>query len=104
MVGDDAVGNILDVGDLTTVSGGSGDLVNRVENWCEEVSVVIAGLVLEHRGDALEAHARVHVPGREGSQFTIAASVELDENQVPDFDNFRPASIDELGPALVRRA
>jgi len=42
---------------------------------------------LEHTGDALQAHACVHVLGWQGLEAAISLAVELDEHQVPDLQH-----------------
>src|SRR5262249_21658433 len=61
-------------------------------------------LSLEDGRDPLEAHAGVDVFGRQRGQLAIGAAVELDKDQIPDFDDFRPAGVDELAAALVGRS
>ena len=71
-------------------------LFQRVENRTENVGLVIrdfgVGEILEtfgalnDGGDALEAHAGVHVPGGQRRKGAVGIRIELDENEVPDFD------------------
>src|SRR5690606_17491244 len=60
--------------------GGSGDQVP------EQVDLVVAMHALQHRGDALQAHAGVDAGGRQRQQGAVGLAVELHEHQVPDLD------------------
>src|ERR1019366_7295344 len=70
-------------------------LLNLVEDWAEDVGLVIrddAGevgkvpCVLHDAGDALEAHAGIDVLCRQGGEGSVRVGVELNEHQVPDFN------------------
>ncbi len=52
----------------------------------EDVGVVVRVLALQHRGDALEAHAGVDRRRRQRRQHAVGAALELHEHVVPDFD------------------
>jgi hypothetical protein len=57
-------------------------LSDAFENRREDVRVVVAHLVLEDRGDALEAHAGVDVFRRERFEDAAFFAVKLDEDGV----------------------
>ena len=87
----------------------AGRLGDGRQDGREEVRVVVGRLALEHRADALEAHARVDVLVRQRRQHRLLAvlgRVELDEHQVPDLHDPRVVLVDELlagrdGPLVV---
>ena len=101
VVGDYPIGGILDVTECAGVLRCSRHLLNGGEEGREDVGVVVARLVLDDRGDALEAHAGIDVPRRQRAEFAIAAAVVLDEDEVPYLDNVRRARVDQLATALV---
>src|SRR5262249_59444734 len=67
----------------------------------EDVDLVVRRHVLQHRGDALEAHARVDVLGRQIREHARRVTVVLDEDQVPDLHE--PAAV-AVHLAAVRRS
>ena len=58
---------------------------------------------LDHRGDALEAHAGVDVLGGESDEGAVGVGVELDEDEVPDFDAAGVACVDEVAAGDLAR-
>mmetsp|Transcript_18016 Transcript_18016/g.57622 ORF Transcript_18016/g.57622 Transcript_18016/m.57622 type:complete len:812 (+) Transcript_18016:860-3295(+) len=66
------------------------------EDGLEHVRVVVAHLALQHRRQALEPHARVHVLGRQRPQRAARLAVELDEHQVPDLEHVRVVHVDQV--------
>jgi hypothetical protein len=86
-------------------------LLQLVENRAEDVGLVVGnfgvGEVGEHlralhdAGDALEAHAGVHVLGRERAESAIRVRVELDEDEVPNLDALGGAFVDERAPRVA---
>ncbi len=70
---------VFDVG-ATGLTGG------RADQALEEVDLVIAVHALEHRGNALKAHARVHARARQRVEHPGLVTVVLHEDQVPDLD------------------
>ena len=74
VIGNDPVGRVLQIFELTRVRRRSRDLLNGSKDRREHVSVVVAGLALEHGRDALEAHTSVDVVGRQGRQFEVLCS------------------------------
>ena len=67
----------------------AGQLADRVQDRREHIGVVVARLALQHRRDALEAHAGIDVLGRQRRQRSVGVAVELDEDEVPDLDDVR---------------
>src|SRR5690606_2123742 len=79
MVGDHAQRLVVQVAG-TGEPGRSGDQVP------EQVDLVVAMHALQHRGDALQAHAGVDAGRRQRQQGAVWLAVELHEHQVPDLD------------------
>ncbi len=104
MVGNDAIGGILQVVHLPRIGESTGHFLDRLEDRRKHVRVVIAVLALQDLGDALETHPRIDVLGRQRSQALVRVAVELDEDQVPDFDDLVSAGVDELRAGLVGRS
>src|SRR4029079_2780997 len=69
-------------------------LSDRLEDRREEIRVVVRDLPLDHRGDALEPHAGVDGPRRQGGQRAVRLPVELHEHVVPHFDVAIAAAVD----------
>ena len=66
---------------LVPVSSGG-----RCDQVLEQVDLVVAVHVLQHRGQALQAHAGIHARRRQRLQAAVGLAVELHEHQVPDLD------------------
>ena len=65
-----------------------------VHQRAEHVGFVVRIHALEDAEHAFEAHARVHVTGRQGRQHAVGSPVVLDEDQVPDFHVSCTVSVD----------
>eukprot|EP00001_Collodictyon_triciliatum_P040514 07290_2 len=74
------------------------------QRWGKDVCVVVAALVLEHRGQALKAHSRVDVLGRQKSQAGVGLAVELDKHKIPDFKDIRVVTIHQVRSVAVSDA
>ena len=61
-------------------------VADRRQQWHEKIGVVVRQGVLQHRGDPLESHACVDRRRGQRLQHAIRLSVELHEDDVPDFD------------------
>jgi hypothetical protein len=85
MVGDDAHRHICGIVSAGAVRP-SGALTDGLEDRREEVRVVVRELALDHRGDALEAHAGVDRWCGQRFEAAVALAVELHEHVVPDLD------------------
>ena len=101
MVGNNTVGgiNTIDVV-LTVLVGifpGTGDFLDLGEERSEDVGSVVGGLVLEGRHQSLEAHTGIDVLRRERLERLVGLSVELDEDDVPDFNHQGVVHVDEVG-------
>ncbi len=81
MIGDDAV-----AGAVFSIRLDAGRLHARLDQRAEKVDVVIVVLALQHRRDALQAHAGVD--RRLGQAHALAGAdlLELHEDEVPDLD------------------
>ena len=73
----------------------TGNLLDAAEDGAEHVRAVIrhaAGEIretpgaLHHGAGTLEAHAGIHMAGRQRAEGTIALGIVLNEHEVPDFD------------------
>ena len=100
MIGDNAISRVFQIIQLARIRRRAGDFLNRLEDRRENVGVVVARLVLQHRRDAFEAHAGVDVLGGQWRQAFVGVAVELDEDQVPDLDDLVRAAVDQLAPDL----
>ena len=89
----------------------AGNLLDTAENRAEYVRAVVgdaAGEIgealgaLNHGAGAFEAHAGVHVAGRQRAEGAVALGVVLNEHEVPDFDALIAVAIHQaaLGVAL----
>ncbi len=76
--------------------GGFRELRRAPDQVLEQVDLVVAVHVLQHRRDALQAHAGVHAGRRQRQQAAVRLAVELHEDVVPD--------LDEAVAVFVRRA
>jgi hypothetical protein len=52
----------------------------------QQIGLKVASLPLQNGGDALQSHACVNRRPRQGSQIPTGISIELHEDEVPDFD------------------
>ena len=82
--GADVVGDHLErgVGQIP----GAGLARRRLDQVDEQVDLVVAVHMLQHRGDALQAHAGVDAGLGQARHGAVRLAVELHEHQVPDFD------------------
>ena len=120
VVGDDAEGDIgfFLLGVAGRAAGGKGGAVGAaaeffefVEDRTEDVGLVIrdAGVgeiaevfcALDDRGDALEAHAGIDMARGERAERAVGIRVELDEDEVPDFDAVGGAFVDERATGVA---
>ena len=86
VVGDDLVAEALRLEGFRVVSE---ELPHARVDGREEVRVVVAADALEHRGQALETHARVHGAERQGHTRSVGLLVELHEDEVPELQPAR---------------
>ena len=120
VVGDDAEGDIGFF--LLGVAGGAAhwqcgavgfaaEFFDFVEDRTEDVGLVVRNArvgeigeifcALDDRGDALEAHACVHMAGGEGRERAVGVGVELDEDEVPNLDALGGAFVDERATGVA---
>ena len=81
-------------------------MLQFVKNRAENVGLVIGNFrvgevgqvlrALNDAGDALKAHAGVHVPGGQRRERAVRVRVELNENEIPDFDAARVALVHQI--------
>ncbi|MNS87818.1 hypothetical protein D3C72_1217730 [compost metagenome] len=79
MVGDDLQRVLVQVVDMGLARG-------RLDQCLEQVDLIVAVHVLQHRGDALQAHAGVHARLGQRRHVALLVAVELHEHEVPDLD------------------
>ncbi len=82
--GADMVGDHLERG-LVFVGAADG-LRRRVQQALEQVDLVVGIDVLQHRADALQAHAGIDARRRQRMHDAVGGAVELHEDVVPDLD------------------
>ena len=94
VVGDDAKRHSL----LAVVAwiGLAARLGDGVEEWREDVGVVVGLDPLQRHGQALEAHAGVDVLVGKGHEGAVRHAVELHEHEVPHLDHLRVVHVDQL--------
>mmetsp|Transcript_40179 Transcript_40179/g.87808 ORF Transcript_40179/g.87808 Transcript_40179/m.87808 type:complete len:236 (+) Transcript_40179:2656-3363(+) len=101
MVSDDAVRHIhvvlILIADLASVRAGLGLLLDGAEDMLEEICIVVAALVHQHRCHPLKTHTSIHALGWQLSQRTILFAVELHEDIVPDLEHIRVVHVDQVG-------
>ena len=114
VVGDDAEGDIVFF--LFGVASGTADrqrgsvglaaeFFELVEDRAEDVGLVVRDArvgeigeiicALDNRGDAFEAHAGIDMARGEGRERAIWVGIELDEDEIPNFDAVGGALVDE---------
>ena len=64
------------------------------DDVAQQVGIVVARHVLQHRDDALQAHPGVHVGCGQRVERPVGVAVVLDEDQIPEFDEARTAGVD----------
>ncbi len=101
VVGDDAIRHVRRIVEAAAVRLGASHLGDRLEHRREHIGVVVGINVLQHGTDALEPHARVHVPGGQRRQLARRVTVELHEHQVPDLHHPGIVGVDQACAGLV---
>ena len=106
MVGNHAHGNVnllLFVLAFTIQSGRrceaiflSTDCFYLLDDWLEDIRVIVTVLVLQHANKALEAHARINDVHRKRFKTAVCLAVVLHENDIPDFNHLRIIFVDEF--------
>src|SRR5579864_9200365 len=79
MIRNDSVSRIFQVFELASILRCLRHLLNRVKQWRKHIRVIIALLPLQNLRNALEAHAGIHVLGRQRGQALVGVAVVLDE-------------------------
>jgi hypothetical protein len=85
VVGDDLQAGRLQVG-VGGATGGGHRLARGQQQVPEEVDLVVAVHLLQHRGQPLQPHAGVHARLGQAVQHAVFGAVELHEDVVPDLD------------------
>ena len=101
VVADDAIGREVRIHLLFGVTR---ERTQNIERAGEEVGLVVRVDALQHRDDALEAHARVHVFGGQRFEASIIEEIVLNEDVVPQFEVARAFAVhaaDMIGAAQV---
>jgi len=83
--------------DVAKVRASTSQLLDATEQTLEEVNVVVGALLLQDRGHALEAGARVDVLVRQRVESVSTDAVVLHEHEVPDLDHVGIVHVDERG-------
>ena len=102
MIRDHAVGGIDRIFQCSTVGAGTGGFLDGLEEGSPKIRVVVAGFVLDDATDPLQSHPGVDVLGWKRDKRAVIASIEFDEDQIPDLDHVRVVEVDEFGSAAVR--
>jgi hypothetical protein len=66
----------------TSVPKAGHHALDSSKNGAEQVGVVVATLVLKHRGDTLKTHASINVVGRQLLE-SLSIAIVLDKHKVP---------------------
>ncbi len=103
VVCDDSVGHIGVAAHAACVGRRSGFSLNRFEDGCPQVGVVVAADTLQYSHDSLEPHAGIHMLGRQWHKCSVLAAVVLNEHQIPEFDDVGMVEIDQRTARVVGR-
>ena len=79
----------------------AGRLADGAQQRREQVGVVVRGLLLDDRDDALQPHAGVDGRGGQRGQLPARVAVELHEHVVPDLDVALATAVDAPASGLV---
>ena len=63
------------------------DSLDFLDDWLEDICIIVRVLVLQHANQALEAHTCIDNVHWEWFERTISLAVVLHEHDVPDFDD-----------------
>ena len=104
MVSQDAVRRVQWIFEISAVRTGSGSRSNRIKNAGEHVGVVVAVLALQNSDNALEAHPRIDMLCGQWDQGAVVSTVELHEDQIPNFNDLGIIGIHQVAPGAIRSA
>ncbi len=97
MVGNDAHGDVgLGRALVGTVVFYAADVLHKADDGRKNVGVVGVALALQNHGEALEAHAGIHMFGGQLFERAVGLAVELNEHVVPDFHHLGVVLIHEF--------
>ena len=63
------------------------DSLDFLDDWLEDICIIVRVLVLQHANQALEAHTGIDDVHREWFERTVSLAVVLHEHDVPDLDH-----------------
>ena len=72
------------------------DSLDFLDDWLEDISIIVRVLVLQHANQALEAHTCIDNVHWEWFERTVSLAVVLHEHDVPDFDDLRVILVYQL--------
>ena len=72
------------------------DSLDFLDDWLEDISIIVRVLVLQHANQALEAHTCINNVHWERFERTVSLAVVLHEHDVPDFDDLRVILVYQL--------
>ena len=93
MIGNDAHG---DIDFLVLPIGFSREARDFLDDGLEDVGVVVGGFSLQSADETFEAHAGVDDMHGKLVERAVGATIELHEDDVPDFDHLGMVFIDEI--------
>ena len=93
VVNDDAHGYVLL---LVVAILAACHVAQHLDEWLENVSVVVGCLALECAHEAFEAHACIYNFGRKAFEASVGLAVELHEDEVPYLDDLRMVFVDKF--------
>ena len=92
----DVVGDYPHRHPMFIAAGFPGHTADRGKNGLKQIGIVSGFHPLEHGTDALEPHAGIHVFIRKRMQNALWIPVELDEDQIPDFQRIGTVEVRNL--------
>ena len=72
------------------------DLLLSLDDWLEDVSIIVRVLTLQHAHQTLEAHTRINDIHGQLLQRTVSLAVELHEHKVPYLNHLWIVHIDQF--------
>ena len=95
VISNHSIGDVCGAFQGSCVWLGTGDLGGEIKDWREQISVVVAALVLQHAHQSFQSHAGIDVARWKRHQCATWLTIELNEHQVPHFQHIRVAAIDQ---------
>ena len=72
------------------------DSLDFLDDWLEDICIIVRVLVLQHANQALEAHTCIDNVHWERFERTVSLAVVLHEHDVPDFDDLRVILVNQF--------